>query len=337
MSRPSCNTQPGVVRATEIVTDIGRSDSLTDLAARINAAHEAVQAALKSSIINAMHAGELLIAAKAKLKHGEWLPWLKANFPFTDRTARNYMMLARRRPEVEAKLETDSDLTLRDLFAETESEEEPDAEAKAETEAKLSAAGNYRAMGTGSVEYFAPPEILVRVRATFGGTIDLDPASCEKAQEIVKAARFYTVNDDGLAQPWFGTVFCNPPAAWPHVANFAGKFITEYTVGHTKAEIMLTHNSSDTGWYRQLLDNCHALCIVRGRIRFLGPDGRECGSPPQGQNIFYIGSDPATFAQHFADVGRILPLRAVWGRAERAAFGDAWTARTDADMGNSAA
>ena len=251
------------------------------------------------------------------------------------------MQVASRRSEVEAKLATESDLTLRDLFAEKESEEEPDAEAEAETSgATRTAAGNYRAMGSGSVEYFAPPEILVRVRATFGGTIDLDPASCEKAQEIVKATRIYTVNDDGLTKLWFGTVFCNPPAAWPHVANFTGKFINEYTAGRMSAGIVLTHNNSDTAWYDQLLAHADALCVVRGRIRFLGPDGRECGSPPQGQSIFYIGPDPATFAQHFAEVGRILPLRAVWGRAERTAFGDAWMARTEsnghADMGNGA-
>jgi hypothetical protein len=35
-----------------------------------------------------------LWAAKAKVRHGEWLPWLKKNFPFTQRTAQLYMRLA---------------------------------------------------------------------------------------------------------------------------------------------------------------------------------------------------------------------------------------------------
>ena len=70
-----------VLAETHRVAD---TDSLANLAALINAAHEAASAALKNSITHAMHAGELLIEAKDKLDHGEWLPWLKANFPFSD-------------------------------------------------------------------------------------------------------------------------------------------------------------------------------------------------------------------------------------------------------------
>src|SRR5262249_3753186 len=97
---------------------INRSNSLADLAARINAAHEAAAAALKSSVIHAMQAGDLLIEAKKQVDNGEWLPWLKANFPFSDRTARLYMQVARSRADIEVKLATVADLTLRDVLAE---------------------------------------------------------------------------------------------------------------------------------------------------------------------------------------------------------------------------
>jgi hypothetical protein len=53
------------------------SNSLTDLAARIRAEHEATAASLKRGAEHAMAAGKLLIEAKAQLKHGEWLPWLR--------------------------------------------------------------------------------------------------------------------------------------------------------------------------------------------------------------------------------------------------------------------
>lgn len=96
------------------MTALTRSNSLADLAARINAAHEAAAAALKSSVTHAMQAGELLLEAKEKVDHGEWLPWLKANFPFSDRTARLYMQIYRRREDVEAKMATVADLTVRE-------------------------------------------------------------------------------------------------------------------------------------------------------------------------------------------------------------------------------
>jgi hypothetical protein len=39
--------------------------------------------------------GRELIAAKAEVRHGEWLPWLKDEFGWTDMTAQNYMRVAR--------------------------------------------------------------------------------------------------------------------------------------------------------------------------------------------------------------------------------------------------
>jgi ParB family chromosome partitioning protein len=62
-----------------------------------------------------------------------------------------------------------------------------------------------------SVEYATPAWLVEPARAVLGGAIDLDPASCALANETVRAARIYTRMDDGLAQPWRGTVFVNPP------------------------------------------------------------------------------------------------------------------------------
>jgi hypothetical protein len=42
----------------------------------------------------------LLIEAKSRVRHGEWLSWLEANCPLSDRQARNYMRLARNRQRV---------------------------------------------------------------------------------------------------------------------------------------------------------------------------------------------------------------------------------------------
>ena len=39
--------------------------------------------------------GRCLIEAKDMLPHGEWLPWLNERVEFSERTARNFMRLAR--------------------------------------------------------------------------------------------------------------------------------------------------------------------------------------------------------------------------------------------------
>jgi hypothetical protein len=67
-----------------------------------------------------MAVGDMLAQAKAKLSHGEWLPWLKDNCLLSERTAQRYMAAAERRKELEEKLKDKSAtvadfLTLKDV------------------------------------------------------------------------------------------------------------------------------------------------------------------------------------------------------------------------------
>jgi hypothetical protein len=62
---------------TDAIAPLAGDNSLTDLAARIRAEHEAVSKALKESVRHAIAAGELLVEAKGQLGHGRWLPWLR--------------------------------------------------------------------------------------------------------------------------------------------------------------------------------------------------------------------------------------------------------------------
>lgn len=58
--------------------------------------------------------------------------------------------------------------------------------------------------------WFTPPAIVEAARDTLEA-IDLDPASCDAANRIVKAARFFDELDNGYITPWEGRVFLNPP------------------------------------------------------------------------------------------------------------------------------
>jgi hypothetical protein len=87
--------------------------SLSQLATQSNAEHAQAETTLRAGLEHARNAGRLLLPAKEQCQHGEWLPWLKDNVRFSERTARAYMTVARRWEEL-SKSATVADLSFRD-------------------------------------------------------------------------------------------------------------------------------------------------------------------------------------------------------------------------------
>ena len=72
-------------------TAIARALDATAAVSEIVALHGEILTAARTSLDKAIRIGELLAGIKSELAHGHWLPWLKSNVPFAERTARNYM------------------------------------------------------------------------------------------------------------------------------------------------------------------------------------------------------------------------------------------------------
>jgi len=62
--------------------------------------HDEIGGYLKMSLEKAIKIGELLTEQKASLKHGEWLPWIESNLPFSTRTAEVYLKCYREREKI---------------------------------------------------------------------------------------------------------------------------------------------------------------------------------------------------------------------------------------------
>ena len=66
-----------------------------DLAREINAEHGHVETYKRNTIKHAIRCGELLLEMKQRVGHGNWLAWVEEHFEASERTARNYMEIAK--------------------------------------------------------------------------------------------------------------------------------------------------------------------------------------------------------------------------------------------------
>jgi hypothetical protein len=81
-------------------------------------------------------------------------------------------------------------------------------------DASKALAGGIAQHSSESTDHYTPKHIVEASRTVLGG-IDLDPASCALANELIQATAWYgpgsEFGEDGLAEPWLGRVFLNPP------------------------------------------------------------------------------------------------------------------------------
>ena len=184
-----------------------------------------------------------------------------------------------------------------------------------EADERLTIAGFLRAVGAkvpsrvkqygGNSEWYTPAEYVDAARKVMGG-IDLDPASCAKAQKTVRARRYFTAKDNGLAKAWSGRVWLNPPYNRGLITQFVGKFRDEFARGKITQAIILTNNTTDTQWWHDLAAVAKLICFTRGRIKFEGAENNNTN----GQTFLYYGGknqNHKLFYQLFGEFGMVFP------------------------------
>lgn len=94
----------------------------------------------------------------------------------------------------------------------------------------------------------------------------LDPCSSD---ENHKCFNYFTKEQDGLSQKWFGRVFCNPPYGRT-IGLWVEKAYTSVVSGDCELCVMLIPARTDTKWFHKYLylkDNVE-LRFVKGRLKF---------------------------------------------------------------------
>lgn len=157
---------------------------------------------------------------------------------------------------------------------------------------------------TGEFEWYTPKEIIEAARKLMI-TIDVDPASSDVANQIIKANKYYTIEDDGLNQEWRGNVWMNPPYSQPMVTQFCNLLVEKYVMSEINQACVLVNNATETDFYQNMMKHCKAICFIKGRVKFIDEEG-STGAPLQGQTILYFGDNVKDFSFIFSEFGVVL-------------------------------
>jgi hypothetical protein len=192
---------------------------------------------------------------------------------------------------------------------------------------------------SGKVEYYTPQPIIEAARKCMGG-IDLDPASSESANKRVKANAFYTQEDDGLHERWFGRVWMNHPfgrrleapvcsvggvitkewVKWAEDCKARGlhpvqtkviagnddwiqKLVREWGGGRMASACCITFAATSEKWFRPLLNQ--PQCFLWPRTNYLLPDGSTMKGVTKGSVVTYFGPNVQRFKDAFRELGTV--------------------------------
>jgi hypothetical protein len=109
------------------------------------------------------------------------------------------------------------------------------------------------------------------------GPFDLDPcAATDRPWDC--AAHNYVEAQDGLALPWEGMVWLNPPFDRYAVGDWIDR-LAQHGNG-----ICLVHARTEAAWFRPIWHSAQVILFLDKRIKFCRPDGTEqpanSGAPP---------------------------------------------------------
>lgn len=154
-------------------------------------------------------------------------------------------------------------------------------------------------MSSESDEWYTPRGVIERVLAAWP-VIDLDPAADPGPVRNVPASRHHDATDSGLAHPWQGRVFLNPPYG-DSLPAWADKVASE-ALNVTEA-IVLVPARTETRWWHAI--PADVVCFFKGRLSFFNGATGQTGPAPFPSAALYIGDAPERFTAAFGDAGLI--------------------------------
>jgi phage N-6-adenine-methyltransferase len=141
--------------------------------------------------------------------------------------------------------------------------------------------GQKQLFSSNSDEWGTPKKLLAELEEEFGA-FDLDPCATD---ENHVAPKWFTKEQDGLKQPWFGRVFVNPP--YSDIKSWTKKcWIESKGCLRTDRIVYLVPARTDTKWFHEYIWDkekhtplyATEVRFIKGRLRFEG--GNYCAPFP---------------------------------------------------------
>lgn len=114
--------------------------------------------------------------------------------------------------------------------------------------------------------WLTPPEILTPL-----GTFDLDPCAAPEPRPWPTAKRHITLPEDGLAAPWAGRVWLNPPFG-QHTRKWLAKM-----AAHNHGTALVFARTETRMFFDYVWPKASAVMFLRNRPHFCRPDGTPAG------------------------------------------------------------
>jgi hypothetical protein len=147
-------------------------------------------------------------------------------------------------------------------------------------------------------EWLTPPEVISAL-----GQFDLDPCA-----PIVRpwetAASHMTIEDNGLAKPWHGRVWCNPP-----YGTAAAKWLDRLGA-HGNGIALIFARTETRMFFEHVWPKADALLFLEGRLYFHHVDGRRAAANAGAPSVLVAyGRANADCLRDCSIAGQYVPLR----------------------------
>lgn len=119
-----------------------------------------------------------------------------------------------------------------------------------------------------SVDWYTPKWIFDELGLKF----DLDPCAPINGVPWIPAAKVYSLPQDGLALPWDGLVWLNPP-----YGKFTGAWLQRMNGRHRNG-VALVFARTDCKWFHESVAKADAVLYLSGRVKFVDGLGVTGGS-----------------------------------------------------------